>query len=172
MADQAEAAEQPPAASAVAGPAPSDAPPTSTASRATPPQAAPSSSVDASRTTAIVRAANRVSPAVVNVSVIASQPVQSRSMWEDFFLPPGARRRTAGFGSGVIVRSDGVILTNDHVVRNAQKIKVTLSDGRDFDAELVGTDQVADIAVLRIQGDNLPVAPVGTSQGLLIGEWA
>jgi serine protease Do len=93
-------------------------------------------------------------------------------MWESFFMPPGAQRRSASFGSGVIVRDDGIILTNDHVVRDSDRIKVTLSDGRDFDAEVVGTDQVADIAVLRIVGDNLPVAPVGTSEGLLIGEWA
>ncbi len=130
------------------------------------------SSVDASRRTAIVQAANRVAPAVVNVSVISRETVQPRSMWESFFLPPGSQRRSAGFGSGVIVRPDGIILTNDHVVRNAEKIKVTLPDGRDFDAELVGTDQVADIAVLRIHGQNLPVAPLGTSEGLMIGEWA
>jgi len=128
--------------------------------------------VDASRRTAIVQAANRVAPAVVNVSVISRETVRPRSMWEDFFLPPGSQRRAAGFGSGVIVRPDGIILTNDHVVRNAEKIKVTLPDGRDFDAQLVGSDQVADIAVLRIDGQNLPVAPLGTSEGLMIGEWA
>ena len=129
-------------------------------------------SVDASRRTAIVQAANRVAPAVVNVSVIARETVRPTTMWESFFLPPGGQRRSAGFGSGVIVRPDGIILTNDHVVRNAEKIKVTLPDGRDFDAELVGTDQVADVAVLRIHGTDLPVAPLGTTQGLMIGEWA
>ena len=131
-----------------------------------------SQSVDASRRTAIVQAASRVAPAVVNVSVISREAARPRSMWESFFMPPGAQRRAMGFGSGVIVREDGIILTNDHVVRNAEQIKVTLPDGRDFVAELVGTDQVADVAVLRIQGQNLPVAPVGTADGLLIGEWA
>jgi serine protease Do len=133
---------------------------------------AASQGVDASRQTAIVRAAAVVAPAVVNVSVISRERARPQSMWESFFMPPNAQRRVAGFGSGVLVRPDGLILTNDHVVRNAEKIKVTLSDGRDFNAELVGTDQVADIAVLRIDGENLPVAPLGTSQGLLIGEWA
>jgi len=128
--------------------------------------------LDASRRTAIVRAAALVAPAVVNVSVIVRERARPQSMWESFFMPPGAQRRVAGFGSGVIVRADGLILTNDHVVRNAEKIKVTLADGRDFEAELVGTDQVTDIAVLRVAGDNLPVAPLGTSEGLLIGEWA
>jgi serine protease Do len=98
--------------------------------------------LDASRATAIVRAAERTAPAVVNVSVIREQQVQARTMWESFFISPQQRRRTAGWGSGVIVRSDGI------------------------------TDQVVDVAVLRIEGENLPVASVGSSTGLLIGEWA
>ncbi len=143
----------------------------------TPPAAAPtptqrSAQVDASRRTAIVQAAAVVAPAVVNVSVIGREQARPETLWESFFMPPGAQRRAMGFGSGVIVRGDGVILTNDHVVRNAEQIKVTLPDGRDFEALLVGTDQVADIAVLRIRGTDLPVAPVGTAEGLLIGEWA
>ncbi len=128
--------------------------------------------VETTRRTAIVRAASRVAPAVVNVSVISREPVQARGLWESFFLPPGAQQRSAGFGSGVLIRPDGIIVTNNHVVRNATKIKVTLPDGRSFDAQLVGTDPVADIAVIRIHGDKLPVAPLGTSEGLLIGEWA
>lgn len=153
-------------------------PPASLSTLAQPQGAAPvevqatAQAVDASRQTAIVRAASVVAPAVVNVSVISRERARPQSMWEGLFMPPGGQRRVAGFGSGVIVRPDGVILTNDHVVRNAEKIKVTLSDGRDFDAELVGTDQVADIAVLRVRGADLPVAPLGTSEGLLIGEWA
>ncbi|MCG6954883.1 MAG: trypsin-like peptidase domain-containing protein [Gemmatimonadetes bacterium] len=125
-----------------------------------------------SRQTAIVRAANRVSPAVVNVSVISRERAEPTSLWESFFMPPDAQRRAAGFGSGVLIRSDGIIVTNNHVVQNAERIRVTLPDGRDFDGELVGTDPVADIAVLRIHGDSLPVAPLGTSKGILIGEWA
>ncbi len=136
------------------------------------PSAQQSAQVDASRRTAIVQAAAQVAPAVVNVSVISREAARPTSLWESFFMPPGGERRAMGFGSGVIVRRDGIILTNDHVVRNAEQIKVTLPDGREFGAELVGTDQVADIAVLRIRGENLPVAPVGTAQGLLIGEWA
>jgi serine protease Do len=75
-------------------------------------------------------------------------------------------------GSGFIVSIEGVILTNDHVVRDAERIMVTLPDGRDFEAELVGTDQLTDVAVLRIRGTELPVVPLGTSAGLLIGEWS
>ncbi len=131
-----------------------------------------SAQVEQSRTTAIVRAAERVGPAVVSVNVLRAQRARSRSPWESFFLPPGAGRQSASFGSGVIVRSDGIILTNDHVITGAEQILVTLPGGREFDAELVGTDPVADIAVLRISGDDLPVAPVGTVDGLMIGEWA
>ena len=129
-------------------------------------------SLDDSRATAIVRATARVAPAVVSINVIRTRQVRPRSLWESLYLPPGAQRRSAGFGSGVIVSSDGIVLTNDHVVTGASRISVTLSDGRDLDAEIVGTDPVADIAVLRVQADDLPVAPVGTAEGLLIGEWA
>jgi S1-C subfamily serine protease len=138
----------------------------------TPAPQTPSQSIDASRSTAIVRAAERAAPAVVNVSVIRQQQVRPRTMYESFFIGPNRQRRTAGWGSGVVVREDGIVLTNHHVVREADQIKVTLPDGRDFTAELVGSDPVADIAVLRIPGDDLPVAPVGSSDGLLIGEWA
>jgi serine protease Do len=127
---------------------------------------------EASRRTAIVSAAARVAPAVVNVSVISNEPVQATSFWESFFLPPGAQQRSAKFGSGVLIRPDGIIVTNNHVVENAEQIRVTLPDGRGFDAKLVGTDPVADIAVIKIHGDSLPVAPLGTSKGILIGEWA
>jgi serine protease Do len=133
---------------------------------------ATSGQVDQSRRTAIVRAANRVAPAVVSIAVIRTRQVQARSMYESFFMPRGGTRQSAGFGSGVVVRSDGIVLTNDHVIQDADQIRVTLPDGRDFDAELVGTDPLADIAVLRISGPDLPVAPVGTVQGLMIGEWA
>ena len=128
--------------------------------------------LDESRATSIVRATSRVAPAVVSVNVIRTERVQARSQWESFFLPPNAQRRSASFGSGVIVNPDGIIVTNHHVIQGADQIRVTLSDGRDLEAELVGTDAVADIAVLRVQGANIPVAPMGTSQGLMIGEWA
>jgi serine protease Do len=131
-----------------------------------------SSQLDQSRTTAIVRAANRVAPAVVSVNVIRTQRAQPTSLWESYFLPPNAQRRSAGFGSGVIVGDDGIIVTNHHVIQGADQIRVTLSDGRDLEADLVGSDPVADIAVLRVRVQDVPVAPVGTSQGLMIGEWA
>jgi serine protease Do len=128
--------------------------------------------LDRDRANAIVRAASRVAPAVVSVNVIRRQSIQPRTMWDQFFLPPGAERRSVGFGSGVIVRPDGIVVTNNHVIEGADQIQVTLSDGSDLEAELVGTDPLADIAVLRVRGTNLPVAPVGSAEGLMIGEWA
>jgi serine protease Do len=130
-----------------------------------------STQLDQSRSTAIVRAASRVAPAVVSVNVITTQPVQARTPWESYFLPPGAQRRRASFGSGVIVQ-DGIIVTNNHVIDRADQIRVTLSGGTDVEAELVGADPLADIAVLRVRERNLPVAPVGNARDLMIGEWA
>jgi len=129
-------------------------------------------SIADSRTTAIVRATARVAPAVVSVNVLRTTQARPRSIWESMYLPPGAQQRSASFGSGVIVRSDGIILTNDHVISGASQIQVTLPDGRDIAAEVVGTDPVADIAVLRVDATGLPVAPAGTAVGLMIGEWA
>jgi serine protease Do len=128
--------------------------------------------LDQGRANAIVSAASRVAPAVVSVNVIRRQAIQPRTMWDQFFLPPGAERRSVGFGSGVIVRPDGIIVTNNHVIEGADQIQVTLSDGSDLEAELVGTDPLADIAVLRVRDEDLPVAPVGSAGGLMIGEWA
>jgi len=133
-------------------------------------------SISASRRTAIVRAAERVAPAVVSVHVVRRQVIQPRTLLESFFapffLPPGAEREVSGLGSGFIIRSDGVILTNEHVVRGADEIVVTLADGREFEAELVGADEATDIALLRVRGArDLPAAPLGNSEGLLTGEW-
>jgi serine protease Do len=133
----------------------------------------PQEALSTSRRTAIVRAAERVAPAVVSVNVIRRETVQPRTLYERLFLPPGAERRVPGLGSGFIIHADGLVLTNEHVVRGAQEIVVTLADGRDFAAELVGTDEVNDVALVRLQTDgaSLPVAPLGDSDNLMIGEW-
>ena len=135
------------------------------------PSEAQSDQISGSRNTAIVEAAARVAPAVVSVNVIRTEQVQSSASFFDPFPMPRTRR-SRGLGSGFIVSEDGVILTNDHVVRDSERIMVTLPDGRDFEAQLLGADQLTDVAVLRIQGNDIPVAPVGTSERLLIGEWS
>jgi len=117
-----------------------------------------------SRSTAIVEAASRVSPAVVSIHTARRQTI--RRYWQRF------SRRATGLGSGFVISGDGYVLTNDHVVRGAEEIQVTLPDGRAFNAERVGEDQLNDIAVLKIDGAELPVAPLGRSGDLLIGEWA
>jgi S1-C subfamily serine protease len=76
-----------------------------------------------------------------------------------------------GNGSGAIIDAQGHILTNNHVVEQAQALKVTLPDGRTFDARVVGRDPATDLAVIQIQGNNLPVLPLGDSDKLQIGEW-
>jgi serine protease Do len=130
--------------------------------------------VEASRRTAIVRAAERVAPAVVSVNVLRRETVQPRSVFEGFFMPPGVSREVAGLGSGFIIDARGLVLTNEHVVRGATEIVVTTRDGHDFAAELVGTDEVTDLALLRLRDvpGNLPVAPLGRSSNLVTGEWA
>ncbi|HSJ24338.1 MAG TPA: trypsin-like peptidase domain-containing protein, partial [Longimicrobiales bacterium] len=93
--------------------------------------------------------------------------------WESFFMPPGVAREVPGLGSGFIIDGSGLVLTNEHVVRGATELVVTLRDGRDFDAELVGSDEVTDLALLRLRNvrGTLPVAPLGRSSNLIIGEW-
>ncbi|MEG2037197.1 MAG: trypsin-like peptidase domain-containing protein, partial [Ruthenibacterium sp.] len=79
---------------------------------------------------------------------------------------------TDGAGSGVIISADGYIATNNHVVSGAQQIKVTLSDKKEYIAKLVGTDPKTDIAVLKIDGSNLPAATIGDSAALTVGDFA
>lgn len=134
-------------------------------------------SVDDSRRNAIVEAAERVGPAVVSVSVVATQVVRERtSVFDDWFFPmfPGRERlrQVQGLGSGFIVSEDGYVVTNEHVVRGATRIVVTLMDGRQLEARLVSQDPVTDLAVLKIEATELPVAPLGRSDDLMIGEWA
>ena len=80
-------------------------------------------------------------------------------------------QRLQGLGSGVIVSKSGYIITNNHVIENADDIKVRLYDFRIFEAELVGTDPLTEIAVIKIDGENLPVARLGNSEEIEIGEW-
>lgn len=94
----------------------------------------------------------------------------------DFFFGFGDRmpsqpREQVGFGSGVIISKDGYIITNNHVVQNANEVSVTLNDNREFIAKVVGTDSKSDIALLKIEGDNFPYLTFGNSDALRVGEW-
>ena len=115
----------------------------------------------AARRTPITEAVARVSPAVVTVQTEAT--AQATNPFDAFF---GGRsdRTTQGLGSGFIIRSDGVIVTNAHVVSGATAVRVALRDGTTYPAKVVGVDETNDLAVLRIDAQHLPVAPLGTSE--------
>ncbi len=85
--------------------------------------------------------------------------------------PPENQYRQQGQGSGFIVSADGYVLTNNHVVGDADRITVKLADNREFTGEIVGTDAQTDVAVVKIKADNLPVLPLGDSDALEVGEW-
>ena len=90
-----------------------------------------------------------------------------------FFGQPNARQqRVPSSGSGFIIDREGRVMTNNHVVKDAETIKVTLNDGRVFKAKVVGTDPATDIAIIKIEGSNLPVLPLGDSEKIRIGDWA
>jgi Do/DeqQ family serine protease len=116
--------------------------------------------------------ANRVTPAVVFIQVRTEGSGGERREFEgdmrDFFRNPIPRQSV---GSGVIISGDGHIVTNEHVVKNARQIRVTLADKREFEAEVVGTDASTDLAVLKVEGTDLPVMPLGNSEQVQVGDW-
>ena len=133
------------------------------------------------RHNALVRAAQKAGPSVVTVSVLRTQVVEGPALGPngDFFSPffQNLRRRylqrVQALGSGVIVRKDGTILTNFHVVNGAEKIKITLADGREYEGRFLGGTELYDVAVLRadVGKDDVPVATLDKSGELEIGEW-
>ena len=127
-----------------------------------------------------IRVAKKVGPAVVGVYNIQRARIQGYvrrgGMYYDlddfmkkFFDIPLERR---SLGSGIIIDRDGYILTNEHVVGKADKIEVTLSDGRVYEGKVVGKDRRSDIAVIKIDADDLPVAELGDSDAVKTGQWA
>jgi len=108
-------------------------------------------------------ASKKVSPSVVSVD-------RFQRVSRGFFNEPGAVAAT-GQGSGVIVSSNGVIVTNNHVVAGAESVKVRLADKRTFNAKVLGTDPRSDLAVIKIDAPNLVPAELGTSDDIEVGEW-
>ena len=129
-------------------------------------------SVAASRRTAITDAVARVSPAVVTVQTEVVQRVAADPFEAFFGGGRSGTRSSAGLGTGFIIRQDGIIVTNAHVVAGATSISVMLRDGTTYPAKQIGTDETNDLAVLKVTARNLPVAPLGDSDNLLVGEWA
>jgi serine protease Do len=131
-----------------------------------------------------VALAQKCKPAVVNISIAKNikprvMPPRQRGneffdeFFERFFNEQNrAPRKQRSLGSGFIISPDGYILTNNHVVDGADEVKVTLADGRDFDATVEGADKKLDLALLKIKaGGDLPSAPLGDSDGIRVGEW-
>ncbi|OFZ96332.1 MAG: peptidase [Betaproteobacteria bacterium RIFCSPLOWO2_02_FULL_62_17] len=118
-------------------------------------------------------------PAVVNISVSGTRKtsgpqIDPNSPFYEFFRQfqgPQSETPVQGQGSGFIVSSDGVVLTNAHVVADAREVTVKLTDRREFTAKVVGIDKATDIAVLRIQANNLPTVKIGDSRRARVGEW-
>ena len=117
-------------------------------------------------------AAESAVPAVVYVGVTVTQQYQlDDPFYRFFFGNTPQQREQQGSGSGVIIRSDGYIVTNNHVVANATKVEVTLNDNKKYEAKVIGTDPATDIALIKIDAEGLPTIAFGNSDDLRIGEW-
>lgn len=137
-------------------------------------------------TSFVTAAVNRVGPAVVRIDTertvtrrvdpFFSDPMFERFFGDEFFrqMPREQRQRIAGQGSGFIIEGGGLLLTNAHVVNRADRVTVTLKDGREFDGRVLGADEVTDLAVVKIDPgrEQLPVAPLGNSEAVQVGDWA
>ncbi|HJL63603.1 MAG: trypsin-like peptidase domain-containing protein [Candidatus Marinimicrobia bacterium] len=134
--------------------------------------------VDESRHTAITRAIESVEPAVASISVVQLRDVynsfsRGRDPFFDFFFPERSRKKEVrSSGSGVVISPDGYVMTNFHVIENATEVMVTLPGGEEYEAEIIGTDFITDLALLKLRGRNFPYATLGDSDDLIIGEWA
>lgn len=125
-----------------------------------------SAAARATRRTPVVAVAERVSPAVVNIAA-ESMVRDVDPFFGGIFTP---QRRAQSLGSGLIIEPNGIVLTNAHVIEGASRIVVTLLDRRELQAELLGSDHDADLAVLKVAAKNLHAVPLGQSSDLMIGE--
>jgi serine protease Do len=123
---------------------------------------------------AIVDVAERTNPAVVTINTTQTVRQRQQSPFSLFFNDPRFDRdrefQRRGLGSGVVVSEDGFIITNNHVIDNADDIKVTMYNGDELQAEIVGTDPASDIAVLKVEGNGFRTVPLGNSDNLRVGE--
>jgi serine protease Do len=125
------------------------------------------------RRTPVVQVVERVRPAVVNLTARQVVTVRPRSIFDDLFpefAPPGERVMSQSLGSGVLISPDGLIVTNEHVIGGAAEIKVRYSDGKGDEAEVIGSDADADLALLRVPARGRSHLPVAQQDDLMIGE--
>jgi len=125
---------------------------------------------------AIVKIAEAANPSVVTITTERTQQVRVMDPFSMFFGNPNARENTReyvqrGLGSGVVVSDEGYILTNNHVIENTDEIKVRLYDGQEIEAELIGTDPMTDIAVLKVDIEDAPAIPLGNSDEAKVGSF-
>jgi serine protease Do len=133
--------------------------------------------ISRSRQNAITQTVAAASPAIVGINVIEVRQYRRWNPWGDdpffrhFFGDQVITQPVQSLGSGFLISRDGYILTNDHVAGNATKITVTMTNGEKYEAELVGSDAVSDIALLKIKGSDFPHLMLGNSDDVIIGEW-
>ena len=119
-------------------------------------------------------AAESAVDAVVYVKVVSRDTTRNPQSIFDFFFGYGGtpqERERVGSGSGVIIREDGYIVTNNHVIEGATEIEVTLTNNKTFKAELIGSDPATDVALIKVDAQGLPTIPFGDSDNLRLGEW-
>ncbi len=155
--------------------------------------AAPNQAAVGGQPVDLTYAAEKAVPAVVHIKYVQNSKVQTVDVqsdpFSDFFSDPfgmfsnpnegqgGTQKRKVqtpkreAVGSGVLISSDGYIVTNNHVVNGADELTVTLTDNREFSARIVGTDPTTDLALIKIDGKNLPTLQIGNSDELKVGEW-
>ncbi|NEO75290.1 HhoA/HhoB/HtrA family serine endopeptidase [Moorena sp. SIO4G3] len=130
----------------------------------------------------VTAAVNRVGSAVVRIDTertvsrrvdpFFDDPFFRRFFGDDFSAQIPQERRLQGQGSGFIIDNSGILLTNAHVVEDADKVTVTLKDGRKFNGQVKGVDEFTDLAVVKINGTSLPIASLGDSSQVQVGDWA
>ena len=136
------------------------------------------SGITVSRRNAITNAVREISPAVVGINVVAIREYRTHNPFFDdpFFrsiFPPRVwREKVENLGSGFIISPDGYVMTNQHVVHMATEIIVTMTDDSKYNAEVIGFDYDSDVALLKIDGEDLPYIRFGDSDDVIIGEWA
>ena len=139
------------------------------------PPVAQQDGINQSRQTAITYAIEQISNSVVSINVTQLKQQQENPFFDPFwgrFFPYTRTFKKGNMGSGVLVSPDGYIITNTHVVDNATEIVVTLRGGKSYEAQLVGMDNLTDIALVKVDDSDLPFANLGNSDELIVGEWA
>ncbi len=121
---------------------------------------------------AFINVAQKVTPSIVQITVVSKVKNSIPDEFKWFFpFKDNIPKEEQGAGSGIIISPDGYILTNNHVVENAEQVEVTLYDNRQFDAKVIGSDPLTDLGVIKIDAKDLPAAYLGDSDKIKVGQW-